>query len=224
MTEENLRYMYEVENKSMYQIAKKNNTTYSTIRGLFKKFKIKAREYGDRFINLKEERFGKLVAKEYIWGKRGNTFWRCLCDCGTVVDIRRNSLTKGIRTDCGCSIKSPKESHRWKGIDDISGTFFRNHINHAKRRGIAITVSKDYLVQQLYKQNKKCALSGQDLFFDGMKTNASIDRIDSSKGYEEGNIQWVTITVNFAKQKLSNQEFVKLCKMVIANHEKKESF
>lgn len=219
--DEEIKRLYVYENKSARQVSKALNISRQFVLDKLKELNIKIRPR-PKYMNLEGERFGKLVAKKYIWGKRGDTFWECECDCGNIVKIRRNSLTEGYRRDCGCYRKTPKESGRWKGIDDISGSFFRKHINHAARRGIKITVSKQYLVDLLYKQNKACALSGEELWFNGMDTNASLDRIDSNKGYEEGNIQWVTIKVNFAKQRESNQDFIKLCQTVAKHQEKKE--
>ena len=68
------------------------------------------------------------------------------------------------------------------------------------------------------KQNKKCALSGLDIEFsrklkDGT-TTASLDRIDSSKGYIQNNVQWVHKDINRIKQNLDQEKFIELCKMV----------
>ena len=41
--------------------------------------------------------------------------------------------------------------------------------------------------------------------------NASIDRIDSSKGYTKDNIQIVTKTINLAKRSLSDDDFIQMC-------------
>jgi hypothetical protein len=45
-------------------------------------------------------------------------------------------------------------------------------------------------------------------------TTASLDRIDSSIGYVEGNVQWIYKPLNTMKGTLSNQEFIQLCKEV----------
>jgi hypothetical protein len=47
--------------------------------------------------------------------------------------------------------------------------------------------------------------------------NASLDRIDSSIGYVEGNVAWVYKPINIMKQTLNSAEFIDLCKK-IANH------
>jgi len=43
---------------------------------------------------------------------------------------------------------------------------------------------------------------------------ASLDRIDSSKGYESGNIQWVHKQLNNMKQALPENEFFEWIKLV----------
>lgn len=62
----------------------------------------------------------------------------------------------------------------------------------------------------LINQNYKCALTGDTI----TELTASIDRIDSNHGYTEGNVQLVTVEANFAKQKLSIDNFFNLCKKV----------
>jgi hypothetical protein len=50
-----------------------------------------------------------------------------------------------------------------------------------------------------------------------VNTNASIDRIDSSKGYVVDNIQFVCRIANTAKSDLSQEDFINLCKTIINN-------
>lgn len=70
------------------------------------------------------------------------------------------------------------------------------------------------------KQGKKCALTGEILYFspiqtDRKKSNASLDRIDSSKGYTENNIQWVLKNINLMKRELSDKDFIEICRKVV---------
>lgn len=41
-----------------------------------------------------------------------------------------------------------------------------------------------------------------------------LDRIDSSKGYIEGNVQWVHKDVNMMKQNYSQKYFIEMCKKI----------
>lgn len=52
---------------------------------------------------------------------------------------------------------------------------------------------------------------------------ASIDRIDNSKGYVEGNVQWVHKEINKMKFTKSDIDFVHFCTLV-ADHNRKDTF
>jgi len=49
------------------------------------------------------------------------------------------------------------------------------------------------------------------------KTTASVDRIDSSKGYVTGNIQIVHKTVNYMKHTLTQADFLFFCESITYN-------
>lgn len=111
----------------------------------------------------------------------------------------------------------------------ISG-FREGFLNSFKRsaasRGIFYSedLTPEYLYKLLESQNFRCALSGYKLLpndtLDDTKQNLnlSLDRIDSSKGYEVGNVQWVTKYVNWAKNDLSQEDFIHLCIAVANKH------
>lgn len=80
-------------------------------------------------------------------------------------------------------------------------------MNGAKTRNIPVEVDFDY-VASLFTDT--CRLSGLPID----KRSGSIDRIDSSKGYIEGNIQWVHKDVNKMKNNLPQDRFVELCKLI----------
>lgn len=80
------------------------------------------------------------------------------------------------------------------------------------------------------KQNRRCAISGLELTFDYLgnradwkhsetcKITASLDRIDSSKGYVEGNVQWVHKRINIMKNDVPQSEFIEWCRTVARNN------
>ena len=61
-------------------------------------------------------------------------------------------------------------------------------------------------------------MSRQDKY--PVKRTASLDRIDSEKGYVAGNVHWVHKTVNKMKMEFSVDDFVSVCKEV-AEHKSK---
>ena len=50
-----------------------------------------------------------------------------------------------------------------------------------------------------------------------MEITASLDRIDSSKGYIEGNVQWVHKSVNIMKCDFSSDIFIGICNQISNN-------
>ena len=46
------------------------------------------------------------------------------------------------------------------------------------------------------------------------KTTASLDRIDSNKGYVEGNVQWVHVDVNYMKLDYDQDYYINICRLI----------
>lgn len=111
----------------------------------------------------------------------------------------------------------------WKGYKDITGTYWGGLIKSAKDRNIEFNIDIAYVWNLFISQNEKCALSGIDIKFNQhsqhFKTSqtASLDRIDSSKGYVEGNVQWVHKTVNKMKMDIKEKEFINFCELIASN-------
>ncbi len=56
-----------------------------------------------RIKDLSGQRFGKLVAVEYVGKNAGNQYkWLCKCDCGNELVILGTSLVQGYTKSCGC--------------------------------------------------------------------------------------------------------------------------
>lgn len=65
-------------------------------------------------VDITGQRFGRLTAIEYIGSNKGQgAIWRCKCDCGNEVDVKRNCLITGGTKSCGClnreQLISPKK-------------------------------------------------------------------------------------------------------------------
>jgi hypothetical protein len=63
-----------------------------------------------------------------------------------------------------------------------------------------------------------CSMTNWEISITYMSQTASLDRIDSSIGYEVGNIQWVHTMVNMSKNKYDNNLFIKMCKDIAKNN------
>jgi hypothetical protein len=97
-----------------------------------------------------------------------------------------------------------------------------------KYNGVPEIFNKKITIPNLFlEQDQKCALSGillepwiSNNKKQGRRMSASLDRIDSSKGYIVGNVQWVHKDINRLKWDLSQEKFIELCKLVAEYNEK----
>jgi hypothetical protein len=151
--------------------------------------------------------------------------WVCKCACGKIKSVLRSSLIDGMSTSCGGSVHRlgliKDLNHRWKGYGDISASKWSSFKESAGRRNIEFEISIIDGWEQFQKQKGKCALSGMDIWFYPMKTrNASLDRIDSSKGYVKGNFQWLHKDINIMKYSFPENIFIDYCTKIYYYHNK----
>lgn len=174
-------------------------------------------------IDLTGERFTKLVVVELATSTQYNVhdrYWWCQCDCGSELKkIRQSHLKRKKIQSCGCEqFPLRSRSPYWKGCGEFSGTFFWTIKHGAKTRKLEFDITKKYIWELFLKQNRKCALTGIELqFASDWKTSngtASLDRIDNSKGYIEGNVWWVHKDINQMKMDLTLSQFRDYCKKV----------
>jgi hypothetical protein len=155
----------------------------------------------------------KIVGKS----KNGTKLWLCQCECGNTVEIPTSRLKNGRAKSCGCYRKR-KKNHRWRGYCDVSGRLIGEIRHRARKKQFDFDLTAQFLWEKLQNQNSKCAISGLDISLD---KNASVDRIDSSKGYVTTNVWWVHKDVNKMKMDLSLDYFLKMCKIIAQNKEPK---
>ena len=123
------------------------------------------------------------------------------------------------RRSCGCRESVTKENNNsWSGCGEIYGQYFNSIQCRARRKNFKFNLTIEYLWQLFLSQNKKCVYSGETLKFYGRKfsgkTTASLDRINSSKGYEIGNVQWIHKDINKMKNVYSENYFFELVKKI----------
>jgi len=173
-----------------------------------------------RGIDLTGKKFGKLTVVRLLAQRSSSKarMWLCSCDCGGAKIVRKNSLTAGMTKTCGCGAHPNRQNNvNWRGYEEISLDFFTTVKRNAESRGIEFSLTIEYLWNLYIAQNKKCSLSGLPISFGAKRatTTVSVDRIDSLRGYVEGNVQWVHKKINIMKNVYSQEEFIILCKQVV---------
>lgn len=151
-------------------------------------------------------------------------YWLFLCECGNKKSIRTDHVTSNRITSCGCRRREGAEKHpSWKGHKGLSGTLWATLLARAKKKQLKVSITKKYIWKLFLKQNGKCALSAVDICLPSSRSRkwtASIDRINNSKGYIYGNVQWVHKDVNIMKNCFTQRYFLKLCRKIIKNRNK----
>ena len=172
----------------------------------------------------------EVLRMEITERSHGNEY-RAICKChrcGREYD-HRPALLKNLRSgSCGCdqswhSKTTLSNSAQFRGHKDMGAGYVSSIRGRSKKKGWEFDLDAKFMWELLQKQNKKCALSGLPIKFSSSSRNrssdgtASLDRIDSSKGYIKGNVQWVHKDINYMKNELNEAYFVKLCECVYKN-------
>lgn len=161
-------------------------------------------------------------------GKKYHT--KCLTE-KTCPNCNKTFFVSPSKTKTLCCNKQCKDefyfgkNHKsFNGYGEIGLSYFKTLITRAFKTGkrklpkeFSITIEE--LWERFLKQNRQCALTGIELTF-GKKQTASLDRIDSDKGYIPGNIQWVHKDLNIMKNNFNTEKFLGYCKLVCENFSK----
>ena len=179
-------------------------------------------------IDMSGSRFGMLTVirpvGRYI-RKSGNSdiLWECKCDCGKIVSTTRRALVTKGQQSCGCMRRRGGAAcHNWNGFGEVSGCKFSEIRGGARDRKIPFEITIEFAWNLFQRQQRKCALTGVALVLSegrGKRSTASLDRIDSSRGYTEDNVHWVHKQLNLMKHTLGLEEFIVVCKSVAKKFE-----
>lgn len=117
-----------------------------------------------------------------------------------------------------------------KPDDDSDFKWYMKRIRCAsKQQKMAYNIDIPYLKQIWESQNGLCPFTNVRLLlrthynYKENKTKpymASIDRIDNSRGYVKGNIRFVALIFNYARNIFSDEEVLEFCKQVASNAQK----
>lgn len=142
-----------------------------------------------------------------------------ICECGNKKLVSAYTISNGTSTGCKeCQNLTyiGTNNPSWKGGKFIGSSMFTRIKRQAKQRKISFSVMLEDIEKLYESQNGKCALTNLPVSF--TDNTASLDRIDSSKGYTNDNIQWVHKDVNIMKNAYDVGYFIEICKMIVNNN------
>lgn len=187
--------------------------------------------------NLIGMRFGNGIVLDKATNRKENNRqeWVLKCDCGNIYQAKTSQLTgkAGHRTiSCKCKRYDINNRPFTKdpnviGYKELSMSIWNIYKTNSRKKNLDFSVTSKYAYDLYLNQNKKCVYTGWDINFGKIvkidnknkviDKTASLDRIDNSKGYIEGNIQWVHKHINSMKNSHSEQYFIELCSAVYKN-------
>lgn len=176
------------------------------------------------------KRFGKLVVIDRfakLVASKNEYHAVCKCDCGEEKTVLVRNLIGGRTTSCGCRKDqyekiTGKNSKRFTGYEEIPGYLIARIKAGAESRKLEFSVDLEHLWKMFLAQDRKCALSGKDICFGKYRSGAvtaSLDRIDNSKGYVVGNVQWVHKDLNIMRNRFDIEYFIEICRQVVARYD-----
>ena len=147
------------------------------------------------------------------------------CTCGYTANVNVLTVIRGKSKGClKCDQRrrTGKGNSTWKGFGEVPGSFTQRYKRKGDKDVKYKWESTEEEVNDIYlKQDRKCALSGLPISFKnqnktyvGYKCTASLDRIDSSKGYNKENIQLLHKDINIMKNIHPVDYFQELCRAV----------
>ena len=123
-------------------------------------------------------------------------------DCGKTEPVVRFAKRHAACNTCRHLREQARVSVDWRA-------FFAIWLGHARStRQSEVTVTPEQLIEMLVEQGGLCALSGKKLTRQsGDLAKASVDRLDTARGYDLDNVRLVAWAVNRMRNNMTDEVF-----------------
>lgn len=146
--------------------------------------------------DLLGKRFGRLKVIAYSHtGVRSESWWKCLCSCKTIKNIRSCHLSRGSIKSCGCIVRTHGDSKTaffnvWSSM--LKRCFLKSRKDYFRYGGRNIKPCRAWMKYPNFKK---------DMFTSYLAAKSEyrivlLDRIDNDKGYTPSNCRWVNPKVS----------------------------
>lgn len=124
--------------------------------------------------------------------KRKSYTWNCLCTCGKIAVVRRDSLLSGHTKSCGCLTHKFSGGRTKPEGEAAFNSVYNNYRRGALERGYSFELTKDEFKGIIFDNcaycNKPPAIVSGKQKYNGVCIHNGADRIDNTKGYVSGNV------------------------------------
>ena len=165
-----------------------------------------------RRLDIIGKRYGKLIVKEFSHIGDGNSYWKCLCDCGKFHVTSANRLRRGSVKSCGC-LKFSKYELGESGLKILYSTYKSNAKKNNRQFNLTLEEFRNITLKEcFYCGAKPGCISHNSTGSDRARDYTSyryngIDRIVPTKDYGLDNIVPCCKWCNYAKGNKSVEEF-----------------
>lgn len=182
-------------------------------------------------MSLCGRRFGRLVVQHFIrYVDRGAyiSLWKCVCDCGNIVDVRASALYTGNTKSCGC-LRASKQPKGQAGARRL----FCGYKQDATKRALDFNISFEQFVDLTSRNCFYCGASPSKISIcrsgytergsaHSVYTYNGIDRLNSDLGYLKDNLVSCCRDCNIAKSTKTVDEFLEWAKRLVDYQKTKE--
>lgn len=138
--------------------------------------------------------------------------------CNNISYLSKRDIKNNKKRYCSkeCSYKGSRISEFQCHFDSIK--------KGAVKRKKEFDLDVKFLEELYLKQNGKCAITNVPIEVKHknditvLYNSASLDRIDSSKGYTEDNVQWVMLGINYMKLNFPEEDLHKALQLIVENY------
>ena len=166
-------------------------------------------------INLIGQKYNNLTVIEFIGNIENKTgvFWKCLCDCGKIINIRSNAFKRNNTKSCGCIKMAAILKKICKPLGEASFNKVLNYYKqNAKRRNLDFNLSEHEFKDIITMNCHYCQSEPKDYFkkkeVNGNFIYNGIDRKNSTIGYHLENCLPCCRICNRAKSDLTYDQFI----------------
>jgi len=163
--------------------------------------------------SLINKKFNGIKILKYVYTKNNKTYWKSLCNCGKIFVSSLGNIKSGAVRSCGC-LRTRKHVPGYSGLRKV----FLSYKKSAKRENRSFSLSFEDVKKLTSSKCFYCGQSPQKISQSTRTNNLAvkeytqykyngIDRVDSSRGYEVGNVVPCCLWCNIIKRERSIDDF-----------------